>query len=132
MRNLFVIMCLAATAITAACSKSAPPVPEAAYSGNAAADIFEAVRVGDRAKVNEFLASDPAMLFAVDAQQRTLLHIAVLANQPKVVHLLVEKGMDPNVFDGTGATPLGLLEQSGMRAENAREAIIELGGISVN
>ncbi len=132
MRIGFMILVSAMTVSTLACSKGAPPVPEAVYSGNPASDIFEAVRVGDRAKVNEFLDSDPTVLASLDMQQRTLLHVAVLANQPKMVHLLVERGLDPNVFDGTGATPLGLLEQSGMRAEDARKAIIDLGGISSN
>ena len=65
-----------------------------------------------------------------DAEGLTLLHYAVLYNQPKIVSLLVEKGMDPNVKSKAGKSPLLHLEDSLVRAEDARAAIIAGGGIS--
>ena len=44
--------------------------------------------------------------------------------------MLVDKGLDPNVEDDAGTTPLGALDESGFRAPKGRQAIIAKGGKS--
>jgi hypothetical protein len=113
----------------AACSSSSAEKAPAAYTGDAASDILEAVRTGDTATVGRLLDENPDLLNTRDNQGFTLLHRAVLSNQAGVVDLLIDRGMDPNVLSAGNLTPLGELESNGMRAEEAREAIIARGGV---
>ncbi|MCC6487691.1 MAG: ankyrin repeat domain-containing protein [Candidatus Hydrogenedentes bacterium] len=128
------VLCSAAMAILAlvpACSGGADYGEEevkAEYVGDPMADVEEAVKAGDTAKVGELLKQDPTLLDWRDEQGRTLLHLAVICNQTKIVDLLIEEGLDPNILDDNDETPLSALDSSGFRAPEARKAIMAHGG----
>lgn len=117
-------VCLAGLLLFSACSGN----PKVGYTGDTQQDISDAVAAGDLPKIEALLAQDPELLHLKDANGKTLLHLAVMSDQGKVVTLLLAKGLDPNVRDNLGLTPLGALEDSLIRAERARNAIREGGG----
>lgn len=104
--------------------------PEATYSGDPKQDIMAAVETGDAGKIKELAARDASVLQLTDAEGMTLLHFAVLRDQPASVRALIEAGMDPNVKDNRGLTPLGELEDHNYRFENTRRTLADLGGVS--
>lgn len=97
------------------------------YSGDPVADFATARRVGDTGKVERLIDSDPSLLKLTDEQGQTAMHYAALGNQPRVIALLKDKGMDLNVRDFEGRTPLTVLEDSGFRYEEARDALLKMG-----
>lgn len=98
------------------------------YTGDPINDFANAIKVGDLETITRLLDGNPALLELRDEVGQTPMHYAALGNQPKVLQLLVEKGMDPNVRDYEGRTPLTVLEDSGLRHDATRELLIELGG----
>jgi hypothetical protein len=130
---LRIASCVLALSISLAalsCSggQTAPPKGEAEYIGDAATDIFAAIRAGDGETAARLLKEDPTLADAIDENGWTPLHAAVMSNRPDMVVMLVENGIDPNVSDANGDTPLAALENSGLRAEQARKAILAAGG----
>ena len=108
--------------------QTVPSQGKVEYTGDSVSDVLAAVKAGDDKTVDELLAGDPTLTDVVDENGWTLLHVAVLSNRPDLIELLVQKGMDPNIEDENGETPLAALENSGIRAEQARQAIIAAGG----
>jgi ankyrin repeat protein len=128
MQQTLYTACLVCTVCLAlACSSS---TTDTAYTGDTGADLDSAIRAGDVQTVRRMIEENPAVLEMRDAQGWTLLHYAVLSDQAAMVDLLVEKGMDPNVQDHFGMTPLALLEDTGYRADAGRAAIRRHGGSS--
>lgn len=70
------------------------------------ANLFDACRNGDLAKVEEIYASDPGIINIADYKGFTPLIIAVYNDQPAVVDFLLQKGADPNAADLSGNTAL--------------------------
>ena len=71
----------------------------------ASRDIFERARVGD---LNGLIHSinTPQQLFQTNQEGQTLLHLAVLSNNLKIVLYLLNKGLDIDAEDNDGLTPL--------------------------
>ena len=101
-----------------------------AYVGDSVQDIQLAIQGGDVETIGSLLDEDPSLMELRDNMGKTLLHFAAIYNKPEVIQLLVDRGMDPNCVDGDGMTPLGALEESTFRAEDARKKLMELGGQS--
>ncbi|MHB1000775.1 MAG: ankyrin repeat domain-containing protein [Armatimonadota bacterium] len=72
--------------------------------------VFDAVRIGDLARVTQMLDTDPGLIAVIDSGYRdsTLLHHAAETGQVAVAKYLLEKGADINATDRWGWTPLGL------------------------
>ena len=130
MKTALYVAALTVSLAVSSCSggQTAPPMGEAVYVGEGVKDIFSAIKAGDAETATRLLDEDPALLDALDENGWTPLHVAVLSNRPDMVQLLVQKGIDPNVADANGETPLAVLENSGIRAEQARQAILTAGG----
>lgn len=103
-------------------------VREAEFTGEPVNDFIAALHIGDTEKIESLVAENPSLLELRDEVGQTPMHYAALENQPGVLKLLAEKGMDPNVRDDEGRTPLTVLEDSGLRYDTMREMLIELGG----
>lgn len=103
------------------------PIP---YTGDSFGDFALAIEHGDSSKAAELLDADPSLMQMTDATGQTALHYALINNNAAVVELLVQRGMDPNTPDNNGDTPLAALEFSGVRADEARKKLVELGGTS--
>lgn len=110
-----------------ACSEGTQSSTTLHYSGDPVADFVTALRVGDTAKIERLLERDPSLLELTDEQGQTAMHYAALGNQPRVIALLKDKGMDLNVRDFEGRTALTALEDSGFRYEEARDALLKMG-----
>lgn len=106
----------------------AGPAAAVSYSNDPVEDFVRAVEFGDAAKVAALLSQQPALIDLRDAAGQTAIHYAVVHNNPRVIEVLVEHGMDPNIRDFNGHTPLSVLEDSGIRAEDARKTLMRLGG----
>lgn len=98
------------------------------YTGDAVNDFVQAVEFGDVERVSAILDAEPSVMELRDDGGQTAMHYAALNNRAGVIELLVERGMDPNVRDASGQTALTVLEDSGIRAEEARAALLQLGG----
>jgi len=111
----------------AGCSKGVKP-EDINYTGDSVADFVKAIEVGDITTVERLAASDPSLLDLQDEEGKTAMHYAALGNQPGVIRVLADKGMDVNITDFEGRTPLTVLEDSGFRYEDARDTLKKLGG----
>jgi len=129
-RIVYAVLLGVAALVIQSCSggQTVPAQGEVEYSGDAVADIFAAIRAGDSKAVDQLLAGDPTLTEAIDDNGWTPLHVAVLSNRPELIELLIERGVDPNTEDANGETPLAALENSGIRAEQGRQAILAAGG----
>jgi len=78
-----------------------------------AAEIHEAAKAGDVAKVAALVAADQAAVNAKDEGGRTPLHWAARGTNAEILALLVEKGADVNAADANGAVPLHSLAARG-------------------
>lgn len=118
---------LALLFFASACTENPSSQKTMSYSGDPVADFVTALRAGDTGKIERLLQSDPALLDLTDEQGLTPMHYAALGNQPRVIALLNDKGLDLNVRDFEGRTPLTVLEDSGFRYEEARDALLKMG-----
>src|SRR4030043_394513 len=72
-----------------------------------AAEIHEAAKSGDIAKLNELLQKDPGLLYAKDEMGKTPLHWATGRSQPEAMELLLDAyKVDVNVRNDNQGTPL--------------------------
>ncbi len=72
----------------------------------ATADIHQAARSGDLAKVRELVEKDPALIRLKDENGRTPLHWAARGVHFELLKFLVEKGAEVGAADASGATAL--------------------------
>ena len=69
-------------------------------------EIYDAAGVGNLAKVQALLKSNPDLVSSKDNQYRTPLHYAADSGQKAVAELLLANGADVNAKDKNGWTPL--------------------------
>jgi ankyrin repeat protein len=69
------------------------------------ANIRKAVREGDAHRVQALIVDKPERVRQVDAVGNAPLHLAVAANNPGMVRLLVESGSPLDARNGNGRTP---------------------------
>jgi len=98
------------------------------YTGDLVGDFVIALQAGDTEKVRELLKTDSSLSELRDETGQSPLHYAVLSNSVPLVELLIEEGIDPNVKDNEGRTPLTVLEDSNLRLDAARDALKDAGG----
>jgi len=84
-----------------------------AISSNAQ-EIFEHIRSGNLAKVRDLVEKDPQLVKARNANQSTLLHVAVDVNNEEITKFLIEKGSDLNALNGNNWTPLFYVKEKEM------------------
>ena len=94
-----------------------------------AAEIHEAVRAGDPARVRAVIEKDPGQINIKDENGRTPLHWAARGANNEVLAYLVEKGADLNVLDNSGTAPLHSLASRG-NADGVR--IVLAKGADIN
>lgn len=86
---------------------------------NDLANLIEAVRRGESARVESMLDANAALVEQRDKTGATALHYAAMEGRREIVRLLIERGANVNNADGEfGATPSGW----------AIEYLRELGG----
>ncbi len=98
------------------------------YTGDIVGDFVIALQAGDTEKVRELLKTDSSLSELRDETGQSPLHYAVLSNSVPLVELLIDEGIDPNVKDNEGRTPLTVLEDSNLRLDAARDALKDAGG----
>ncbi len=103
-------------------------VDPGSYTGDIVGDFVIALQAGDTEKVRELLKTDSSLSELRDETGQSPLHYAVLSNSVPLVELLIEEGIDPNVKDNEGRTPLTVLEDSNLRLDAARDALKDAGG----
>ena len=91
-------------------------------------DASQAAREGDLDRVRELLAADPALPDACDARG-SLLHAAVIGNQPAMAAFLITQNVDPAVGDADGETPLHSAARAGLK--DVAAALLD-GGAAVD
>ena len=93
------------------------------YSGTGLKDSAEIEAV----KIVKYLVSKGADLHATDssANRRNALHLAAIGGRPRMIHALVELGMDINSRDRMNITPL--IQAAGSGCIEAVKACVELG-----
>jgi ankyrin repeat protein len=100
MRGYFLSVCLLSTIILFECFA-------------AAAEIHDAARAGDLAKIEALLTGDPSLVNSLDENQKTPLHLAIEGNHLEVAEFLIRNGADVNAVDYTKSTPLHYAAISG-------------------
>jgi len=70
------------------------------------ADIFEAIQRGRNSEVISFLENVPNCIKVTNSSGETVLHQAATYNNEKLVNLFIKRGVDINVRDINGFTPL--------------------------
>ena len=78
-----------------------PPPPDPAASA-----MLDALRTGDRARIDSMLAADASALNKKGPGGKTPLMYATLYSDAATVRRLLERGADPNIADEADATPL--------------------------
>ena len=126
-RQILSVVLVVFLLLTSGCSEGGSVAP-ASYTGDAVSDFTAAVRAGDVAKVTELLKVDSSLLELRDDAGQSALHYAALANKPAMVELLIDHGIDPNVQDNEGRTPLTVVEDANLRLDAARDALKDNGG----
>lgn len=101
---------------------------ETDYSGDSVQDFSAALSAGDVEKVSTLLDAEPTLLELRDGDGLSPIHYAARKNRAEVISLLIERGMDPNVRDAAGRTALTLIDEEGLRLDEAREVLLEHGG----
>ncbi len=77
------------------------------------AEIHDAAKAGDLAKVQALVAKDAALVNAKDETGRTPLHWACRGVHGEVVKFLAERGADVNARDANGVCPLHSVSSRG-------------------
>jgi len=90
-----------------------------------AAEIHDAVRAGDLAKVKALVAGNPKVVNEKDARGRTPLHFACDAGKMEIIAFLIDNGADVKVTDPDGFTPLHWAASAGQAG--AARALIKAG-----
>ena len=90
------------------------------------AEIHDAVRAGDLAKVKALAAKDPKVVNEKDARGRTPLHFACNSGNMGIVLFLIASGADVKATDPEGYTPLIWAVSAGQA--DATRALIAAGG----
>lgn len=103
-------------------------VIETDYSGDSVQDFSAALTAGDVEKVSTLLDAEPTLIELRDGEGLTPIHYAARKNRAEVISLLIERGLDPNVRDDAGRTALTLIDEEGLRLDDAREVLMEHGG----
>lgn len=77
--------------------------------------IFDLTSIGDLSGIEKRIGEDPSALYRVDECRKhwSLLHYATEANRLEVVKYLVEAGINVDVVDDDGMTPLFAAAESG-------------------
>lgn len=89
--------------------------------------IVDAVLGGDQATVKSLLDADPNAV-RTTFQEASLLHWAADAGSPAVAALLLDRGLDPNLVDGTiGRTPLHWLAVSDAPNPDLAKLLVDRG-----
>ncbi|MDX1295365.1 MAG: ankyrin repeat domain-containing protein [Sulfurimonadaceae bacterium] len=86
------------------------------------ASLFDAAKRGDLLAIARADRSNDR-LFSRDAQDHSLLHLAVKSNHIKLVAYLLNKGLDIDATDSQGNTPLGIAVYQSGYAEMIRYLI---------
>ena len=91
--------------------------------------VLRAVDWGSCEAIEAMLRSDVEIdLFVVDDAGRGLMHSASANGHPRIVHLLMENGLDPNIQDNNGLTPLHDASSSGK--VEVTQALLDVGADS--
>jgi ankyrin repeat protein len=77
-------------------------------------DIFDFVSKGNLESLKNVLAASPNIVFAVNSEGRTALHLACMNNLLVIVKLLIQNYADLNAKDAGGQTPLHLCSDPGI------------------
>jgi ankyrin repeat protein len=75
------------------------------FVDTSAHNIFETVRLGDLNRLIHSV-SNPSQLFQTNGEGQSLLHLATLSNNIKIVLYLLNKGLNIDAEDKDGLTPL--------------------------
>lgn len=121
-------ICVLSLFVAGCSGEEARAVDPGSYTGDIVGDFVIALQAGDTEKVRELLKTDPSLSELRDETGQSPLHYAVLTNSVPLVELLIEEGIDPNVKDNEGHTPLTVLEDSNLRLDAARDALKDAGG----
>lgn len=76
------------------------------FSGRGATPIFFAIPDGHLDCLKVFIDHDESAIHSVDSYGANLLHWASAFNQKNIAKYLLEKGIDVNLRDKNGNTPL--------------------------
>lgn len=95
-------------------------VPFILVSAASAAEIHDAARAGDLARVRALVENDPGVVQSVDASGATPLHHAAASNRTEVVAYLLEKAAAVDQRDAVGRTPLWLCADRGSSVDTAK------------
>lgn len=125
-QSLCMVLILAVTSL-AGCSGGTAEV-NISYSGDPVNDFVLAIQERDVKKAKALLEADPSLMELRDEAGQTPLHYAAIHNASAIVELLIARGMDPNIKDNEGRTPLTALEDAGLRLDAARDALKDHGG----
>jgi ankyrin repeat protein len=113
--------------VLAALYERDPERARAAADGRAL-DLFEAAAIGDRARVDELLAADPASAAAVTPDGFTALHLAAFfAGDSDIARALLGAGapVDVHAANDMRVTPLGSAAAAGAR--DVASALLDAG-----
>ena len=105
-------------------------VIETDYSGDSVQNFSSALTAGDVEKVSTLLDADPSLLELRDGEGLTPIHYAARKNRAEIINLLIARGMDPNVRDDAGRTALTLIDEEGLRLDDARKVLLAHGGMN--
>lgn len=70
------------------------------------ADIFEAIKKGDKRQISRMLEEWPELVDKTNEQGATILHFAVLESNKDIVEILLEYGARINARDRRNWTPM--------------------------
>jgi len=74
-------------------------------------DIYIASMIGDTAFVNNIIKKNPKIIFTIDKRNdegESPLHWAAKRNHADLVKLLIVNGLDPDIKDNSGNTPINI------------------------
>ncbi len=121
-------ICVLSLVLSGCSGEEGVAVDPGKYTGDIVGDFVIALQAGDTEKVRELMRTDSSLIELRDETGQSPLHYAVLSNSVPLVELLIDEGIDPNVKDNEGRTPLTILEDSNLRLDSARDALKDAGG----
>jgi ankyrin repeat protein len=99
------MVCLLSASITGAYA------PQPGEAGNTGPEFFQAIREGNRARVEEFLRQDPALIRATTKNGTTPVLYAVYAKHPDIAESLIARGIEPNIFEAAATGRIGRVRE---------------------